>query len=137
MRTALDIEGPVLEELKILGKREGRSPGQVASRLLAEMMDGKNRHGNPPGKFHWVSRPMRALVDLADKEAVFAILDKKTSCSPDANSLVYGSFPLRGNLVPDAHLVTILRQPGVGVLYSADADFRKFDFLEVVNPFAG
>ena len=50
---------------------------------------------------------------------------------------VTGSFPVRGNLVPDAHLATILRQHGVKTLYSADADFRKFDFLKVVNPFAG
>ena len=40
----------------------------------------------------------------------------------------------RGNLVPDAHLATILRQHGVKRIYTADADFRKFDFLEVVNP---
>lgn len=51
--------------------------------------------------------------------------------------VVTGAFPVRGNLVPDAHLATILRQHGVGTLYSADADFRKFEFLEVVNPFAG
>lgn len=73
----MDIEGPVLEELKILGKRDGRSLGQVASRLLAEALAGRNLHGKPVGKFHWISRPMRARVDLADKEAVFAILDEK------------------------------------------------------------
>ena len=42
---------------------------------------------------------------------------------------------LRGNLVPDAHLALILRGHGVRRLYSSDADFRRFDFLEVVNPF--
>lgn len=41
---------------------------------------------------------------------------------------------VRGNLVPDAHIATILRQHGVGRIYTADTDFRKFDFLEVVNP---
>jgi len=50
---------------------------------------------------------------------------------------VAAAFPVRGNLVPDAHLATILLQHGVRVIYSADADFRKFDFLKVVNPFAG
>lgn len=39
-----------------------------------------------------------------------------------------------GNLVPDAHLASILRQHGVKRTYTADADFRKFDFWEVVNP---
>lgn len=42
----------------------------------------------------------------------------------------------RGNLVPDAHLATLLRQHGVRRLYTNDADFRKFTFLEVREPFA-
>ncbi len=50
---------------------------------------------------------------------------------------VTGHFPVRGNLVPDAHLAAILRQHGVRVLYTNDPDFRKFSFLEVRNPFAG
>ena len=49
---------------------------------------------------------------------------------------VTGSFSVRGNHVPDAHLATILRQNGVKTIYTADADFRKFPFLEVVDPFA-
>ena len=40
----------------------------------------------------------------------------------------------RGNLVPDAHIATILRQHGVRRIYTADTDFRKFAFLEVINP---
>lgn len=41
---------------------------------------------------------------------------------------------IRGNLVPDAHLATLLQLHGVFRIYTADSDFRKFDFLEVVNP---
>jgi toxin-antitoxin system PIN domain toxin len=41
----------------------------------------------------------------------------------------------RGNLVPDAHVAAILRQHGVRTIYSADADFRRFEFLEVRDPF--
>jgi toxin-antitoxin system PIN domain toxin len=39
-----------------------------------------------------------------------------------------------GNLVPDAHIATILRQHGVRKFYTADTDFKKFGFLEVLNP---
>ncbi|MCA9795781.1 MAG: PIN domain-containing protein [Candidatus Eremiobacteraeota bacterium] len=46
-----------------------------------------------------------------------------------------GEFAVRGNLVSDAHLATLLHQHGVKVLYTNDADFRKFDFLTVKNPF--
>ena len=49
---------------------------------------------------------------------------------------VSGSFPVRGNLVPDAHLSALLLQHGVRKIYTADSDFKKFDFLEVSNPFA-
>lgn len=41
---------------------------------------------------------------------------------------------VKGNLVPDAHLAVILRQHGVSRIYTADSDFRKFEFLEVINP---
>jgi toxin-antitoxin system PIN domain toxin len=48
---------------------------------------------------------------------------------------VTARFPVRGNLVPDAQLAALLRQHGVRRLYTVDRDFRKFDFLEVVDPF--
>ena len=47
---------------------------------------------------------------------------------------VTSSLSVRGNLVPDAHLATVLRQNGVNVFYTADADFKKFGFLEMRNP---
>ena len=45
-------------------------------------------------------------------------------------------MPIRGNDVPDAHLATLLRQHGVATLYTNDRDFRRFDFLNVRDPFA-
>ena len=49
---------------------------------------------------------------------------------------VSGVFPVRGNLVPDAHLAALLKQHGVRRLFTRDTDFRKFGFLEVRDPFA-
>jgi toxin-antitoxin system PIN domain toxin len=49
---------------------------------------------------------------------------------------ISGTLPVRGNLVPDAHLAALLRQHGVRRLFTRDADFRKFDFLEIKDPFA-
>jgi toxin-antitoxin system PIN domain toxin len=54
----------------------------------------------------------------------------------DVYRAVTGSFPVRGNLVPDAHLAALLQQHGVKTLYTRDADFRKFTFLDVRDPFA-
>jgi toxin-antitoxin system PIN domain toxin len=45
------------------------------------------------------------------------------------------ALPVRGNLVPDAHLAALLLTHGVRVLYTNDTDFRKFRELEVRDPF--
>ena len=42
----------------------------------------------------------------------------------------------RGNLVPDAHLATLLRFHGVRRLFTHDRDFRRFDFLDARDPLA-
>ena len=47
---------------------------RMFSELLAEALARRRPSRNKPS-FRWTSRPMRALVDLADKEAVHAILD--------------------------------------------------------------
>jgi hypothetical protein len=75
MRTTVDIDEPVLKELKRLTQREGRALGRVVSDLLAESL-GRRRTARPTAPvFAWTSRPMDARVDLADKDAVRAALD--------------------------------------------------------------
>jgi hypothetical protein len=74
-RTTLDIETPLLRELKKLQKEQGRSLGKIVSQLLAEALARRKTTPAPP-KLRWVSRPMHSLVDLADKEAVYAVLDR-------------------------------------------------------------
>lgn len=75
-RTTLDIDSPVLEELRALQKTERKSLGTLVSELLTEALTNRRarRSGSRPS-FRWVSRAMRARVDLSDKEAVYAILD--------------------------------------------------------------
>ena len=53
----------------------------------------------------------------------------------DAYKHVTGELPVRGNLVPDAHVATILFQHGVRTLYSNDRDFRKFSSIDLRDPF--
>ena len=54
----------------------------------------------------------------------------------DAYKHVTGEMPVRGNLVPDAHVAAILFQHGVRMLYTNDRDFRTFQSLEVRDPFS-
>ncbi|GMV46393.1 MAG: ribonuclease VapC48 [Pseudomonadota bacterium] len=43
-------------------------------------------------------------------------------------------LPVRGNLVPDAHLAALLRQHGIKTIYTRDRDFHKFRGLDVRDP---
>lgn len=54
----------------------------------------------------------------------------------DAYKHVAGETPIRGNLVPDAHIAAILFQHGIKTLYTNDRDFRKFQSLDVRDPFS-
>ena len=74
MRTTLDIADPILREVKAIREREGKSIGTVVSELLAEALARRNSPRARPS-FRWTSRPMKARIDLADKEAVYAALD--------------------------------------------------------------
>jgi hypothetical protein len=74
MRTTLDIDDPILKEVKALHEREGRSMGAVVSELLAEAL-ARRRSSRARPAFRWTSRDMKPLVDIADKEAVYAALD--------------------------------------------------------------
>jgi hypothetical protein len=74
MRTTLDIDAPILREVKALHAREGRSMGAIVSELLAEEL-ARRRSPRATPSLRWTSRNMKSRVDLSDKEAVYAALD--------------------------------------------------------------
>lgn len=74
MRTTLDIEGPILKELRAIQRREGGTLGALVSRLLAAALAQGGQPALEP--FRWTARRMGARVDLADKEALYAVLDR-------------------------------------------------------------
>ena len=49
-------------------------------------------------------------------------------------NLSQGHHP-RGNLVPDTHIAALLLTHGVRTFHTRDRDFRRFDHLEVIDPF--
>lgn len=74
-RTTINIDDPILKEIKGLQKKEGRTIGKIISQLLVEALARRQTPGTTP-KLDWVSRPMHARLDLADKDAIYAILDR-------------------------------------------------------------
>ncbi|MGH6779002.1 MAG: hypothetical protein ACRECL_13515 [Bradyrhizobium sp.] len=74
MRTTLDIDNSILREVKALHEKEDRSMGAIVSELLAEAL-ARRRSSHARPSFRWTSQDMRSLVDLSDKELVYAALD--------------------------------------------------------------
>ena len=85
------------------------------------------------------ARPLSPNEALDNVESVLSLSRVRVLSEGEGFLQIYreatAHFPVRGNVVPDAHLAALLRQHGVRRLYTVDRDFRKFDFLEVVDPF--
>jgi hypothetical protein len=75
MRTTLDIDDPVLKDLKRLQKRQGKSLGRLVSDLLAQALASTRVEEEKVPPFSWVSRPMAARFDLRDKQALRDAMD--------------------------------------------------------------
>ena len=74
-RTTIDIDPTVLRQLKVRQRREGKTLGRLVSELLSTAMQTEGDEPRVPAPLAWSSRPMRALVDLDDPEAVRRALD--------------------------------------------------------------
>lgn len=74
MRTTVDINDPILREVKAIHKREGRSPGAVVSAMLADAL-ALRRTKRTSHSTRWTSRAMNARLNLADKDALYTALD--------------------------------------------------------------
>jgi len=77
MRTTIDIDDPILKELKKLRKTEGKSLGRMISDLLALALQTRKTAGRQPAQPRWISRDMSARINLDDKEALYAALDQR------------------------------------------------------------
>ena len=76
MRTTIDIDDPILKELKHLRRSEGEPLGRLVSDLLARSLANERESAVAVAPaLKWVSRPMRARVDLADRDAVLDAMD--------------------------------------------------------------
>ena len=77
MRTTIDIDDPILNEVKKLQKTEGKSLGRIISDLLARALQERKATRQKPNPFRWISKGMGARIDLNDKEALYAVLEQQ------------------------------------------------------------
>jgi hypothetical protein len=76
MRTTLDIDEPILQDLKRLRRERKKPLGRIVSDLLAAAL-ARDEAGPPaPAEFRWHARPMGARLDLADQEAVYDAMER-------------------------------------------------------------
>jgi hypothetical protein len=74
-RTTLDIDTPLLKELKRLQRTEKKSLGRLVSELVAQGLVVHRRRARAIPAFAWVSQDMKAKVDLADRDAIYDALE--------------------------------------------------------------
>ena len=78
-RTTLNIEGPILRDLKRMQKKERKPLGRLVSELLSEALARSRLKAGPPERFRWITRPMGIRIDLTDKDAIWDALDRRGS----------------------------------------------------------
>jgi hypothetical protein len=80
MRTTVDIDDPILKDLKKIQQKEGKSLGRLISDLLAQALGNRKLAKASAKPTRWISKAMGARVDLANREAVYAAMENgKTS----------------------------------------------------------
>lgn len=76
MRTTLDIDEPILRDLKTRAKAEKKSLGRMASDLLARALKLEESPEKIARIDAWIASPMEARVDFSDSEALYAAMDR-------------------------------------------------------------
>ena len=72
----MDIDDPILNEVKALQRQQGKSLGRLISDLLARALHQEHTAARQERRQPtWICRGMRARIDLEDKEALHAALD--------------------------------------------------------------
>jgi hypothetical protein len=78
MRTTVNIDDPILKELKAIQQKEGKTLGRLISDLLAQALGERKSAKLSTRAPVWISRAMGARIDLADREALYDAMDKQS-----------------------------------------------------------
>ncbi len=75
-----------------------------------------------------------AMVDALLASASLRVLVPTSRHAEVARSVIDENPGLTGNLAHDFHIAVLMREHGVRRIYTRDADFFRFPFLEPVDP---
>lgn len=135
----------------LLHSSDDASPRQAAARRLLDDL------ARGPGLVHLFWPVVMAYLRIATHPGVFerplapdvaranvsGLLSRPHVRTPAEGERFWQAYeetvagdPVRGNLVPDAHIVALMREHGVGTIWTADRDFRRFPGITVEDPYA-
>ena len=86
-----------------------------------------------------LGRPLRPVAAVENVSELVRLPHFRTPGEADGFWDLYRATAgdrLRGNDVPDGHIATLMRQHGVRVIYTRDRGFRRFEGIQVLDPFA-
>lgn len=84
-------------------------------------------------------RPLRPSDAMANVAALLSLGHVRAPGEAEAFWDIFGTIAgdeIHGNIVPDAHLAALMRQHGVSTIYTRDRDYRRFDGIDLRDPFA-
>jgi hypothetical protein len=87
MRTTVDIDDPILKDLKKIQEKEGKSLGRLISDLLARAIGERKSSKASVKPARWISKAMGARVDLADREALYAAMEQESQPTERAKKI--------------------------------------------------
>ncbi|MFO7984360.1 MAG: hypothetical protein R6U38_00730 [Desulfatiglandaceae bacterium] len=70
-----------MKELKAIQQKEGKPLGRLISDLLARVLGEKPSIPPSEKPSQWISKAMGVRVDLVDREALYAAMDRETRSS--------------------------------------------------------
>jgi toxin-antitoxin system PIN domain toxin len=104
--------------------------------LLWPVLNSYLRMATHPSIF---ANPLDHATAVANVESLIGFPHIRTVAEGDQYWRSYRSVtddvPVRGNGVPDAQLVALMVEHGVGSIWSRDRDFRKYSPIVVRDPF--
>jgi toxin-antitoxin system PIN domain toxin len=131
---AVNADSPLKKSCEscLASLRQGQAPWHTTWGVVYEFL----RVATHPRIF---SQPLRASQAWEFLKALFDApgfsMLTATARHPEVVSEVVREFPvLSGNLWHDAETAILMREHGIGRIYTRDVDFHRFPFLEVVDP---
>lgn len=82
----------------------------------------------------WSAGKAWRFVDAMLASPALGILVDTDRHPGDAEQVLRELPQLSGNLLHDAHTAVLMREHGIRRIYTRDADFHRFPFLEVIDP---